>query len=284
MKIIELLQNPQYQNKKVLEKIISYYLKISREKIFSHSEVEISHELFEKIQKSYDEYFYQKKPLEYIFGYVKFFDTKFIVNENTLIPRPETEYMILSVNNFLEKTEKKHILIDIGTWCWVLWLSVYKFNYNKISKAYLTEYYKKTLEVAKLNKQNLLPDADINFLEADLFNFWWKEDEINQKDIVLVANLPYIPNQMFEDNVEDNVKKREPKMAFVWWNDGLDLYRKMFWQILEFNKTWNSKFTMFLEMLDSQAEKLMQEYKNKISFEKVATFHFNIKILKVFLI
>ncbi len=284
MRIIDLLQDVKYQNKKVLEKLISYYINISREKIFAHSERELDWKDLESIQKSYDEYFYQKKPLEYIFGYVEFFGIKFTVNKDTLIPRPETEYMILSVNDFLGKQDKKHILIDIWTWCWVLWLSVASFNKDKISQIYLTEYFPEALEVAKTNKQRLLPETKIDLLEMDLFDFGNLAKNLNNKDIVLVANLPYIPDKMFEDNVEDNVKKREPKLAFVWWEDWLDLYRKMFDQILNFNKTWKSKFTMFLEMLDGQADKLIKEYEDRINFEKVATFHFNIKILKATLI
>ncbi len=49
---------------------------------------------------------------------------------------------------------------------------------------------------------------------------------------MLVANLPYIPEDMFEANVADNVKKFEPKPAFVGGDDGLDYYRIMLDQIL----------------------------------------------------
>jgi hypothetical protein len=41
------------------------------------------------------------------------------------------------------------------------------------------------------------------------------QDEIRCKDIVLVANLPYIPTKTFEDNAPENVQKWEPKVAFV---------------------------------------------------------------------
>lgn len=48
-----------------------------------------------------------------------------------------------------------------------------------------------------------------------------------------MANLPYIPEEMFEANVADNVKKFEPKPAFVGGDDGLDYYRTMFQQTFQ---------------------------------------------------
>ena len=50
----------------------------------------------------------------------------------------------------------------------------------------------------------------------------------------MTANLPYIPDQTFDDNSPANVQKREPRFAFVGGDDGLDLYRKMFAQLKKF--------------------------------------------------
>ena len=281
MKLINILSDTYFENKKVLEKLITFYTWLSKEQIFMDIEKEIDDEDFKKIKASYDEYFFDKKPLEYIFWYVEFFSNKFKVNQHTLIPRPETEYMIQSINDFLKNSNKKYILCDIWTWCWVLGLSTLLFNKDKITDAVMTDITDESLEVARKNHQNLIKNKKIILLKTDLFSF---EKEIEQKfenkDILLVANLPYIPDGMFDTNVEDNVKKWEPKFAFVWWEDWADLYRRMFDQIIEFKSKhwWN--FTMFLEMLDSQANMLADEYKGKFEFEKVATFHFNIKILK----
>ena len=57
-------------------------------------------------------------------------------------------------------------------------------------------------------------------------------DEV-EKNVILVANLPYIPEEAFEQNSGDNVKKWEPKPAFVGGEDGLIYYRKMFDQIFK---------------------------------------------------
>ncbi|MDR0368963.1 MAG: hypothetical protein LBH96_00005, partial [Candidatus Peribacteria bacterium] len=106
-------------------------------------------------------------------------------------------------------------------------------------------------------------------------------------NIILVANLPYIPDETFDNNALENVQKREPRLAFVGGDDGLDLYREMFNQMLPLynKKTENSdnkqgELIMFLEMMTRQVEILRQEFGNRLKFEEVKTFHFNIRIVK----
>jgi methylase of polypeptide subunit release factors len=94
--------------------------------------------------------------------------------------------------------------------------------------------------------------------------------------LIIVANLPYIPEQLFKDNVDDRVKKREPKMAFVAGDDGLDLYHVMFAQL----QSPLAPLTLFLEMMTRQVDILRQAYPERI-FEEVKTFHFNIRIVRV---
>ena len=70
-------------------------------------------------------------------------------------------------------------------------------------------------------------------------------------------------------------------MAFVGGDDGLDLYRIMFDQILSLSSHQkHTNLTMFLEMMTRQGKILAEEYKNHFSFEEIKTFHGNIRILK----
>ncbi|GHV29120.1 hypothetical protein FACS1894176_11710 [Bacteroidia bacterium] len=68
-----------------------------------------------KLQSDYKAYTIDKKPLEYILGHVDFFGVPFHVNEHTIIPRPETEYMITAVSDYLaqQTSDVPHILVDI---------------------------------------------------------------------------------------------------------------------------------------------------------------------------
>jgi methylase of polypeptide subunit release factors len=89
--------------------------------------------------------------------------------------------------------------------------------------------------------------------------------------------LPYIPDDIFFENVEDNVKKWEPSIAFLWWKDWLDLYRKLLNQLKKYSKKFVS---WFFEMMDWQVDILSKEFKI-YKFNKKRTFHFNIKIVQI---
>lgn len=285
MKIYDLLVDPTYDKKKVLEKLIAFYLEVPREKIFSHYDMEVPSSELKKIISWYNDFAKDLKPLEYVMWFVEFLWNKFLVNENTLIPRPETEYMINSINEFMANSSGiKFTVTDIWTWCGVLGLSSLFFNQDKISTLYLADISEKALEVAKSNYKQLFKDKNILkpvYIKSNLVQFLLDDKKLEvEKDVVLIWNLPYIPDDVFEENVEENVKKWEPRVAFLWGKEWIDLYRIMFDQLIEYNKFANKNITMFLEMMTFQTDILQQEYP-QFSFEVVATFHFNIKILKV---
>lgn len=316
MKIQDLIANPDYPQKIILQKLICHYLNISREDIRINSDNEISNSNLDKIITWYNSYINDSKPLDYIIWYVEFFWNKFIVNQNTIVPRPETEYMITAVTEYCnslkqwnlptgqagtEALQHWNILIDVWTWSWVLWISVLLQNPSSFKTVFLTDYSQEALIVAKQNYDNLINTTqyDTRFIRSDLLSFVDSYTSIIQgKNIILLGNLPYIPEQTHDDNNPDSVKKREPRMAFVGGEDGLIYYYKMFDQILELigkswkeqgieakrNHTFNfdlSTLTCFLEMMTWQVDILRSKYSDYFIFEEVKTFHFNIRIVKV---
>ena len=286
MKIQELLQNPDYQQKRVLENLICHFLDISREDLWTKLDNELDSNIFEKVDQAYNNFVVKKKPLEYVLGYVEFLRNKFKIDERALIPRPETEYMIQAVNEHIQewKISQPAILFDIGTWCGVLWLSVLLHNNNFFEKAYLSEYIEYTLSLARENYESYkseLWDTQVKLVQSNLVAFMEdclknNEFSVDKYNFLLVANLPYIPEQTFNENVWENVKNWEPKPAFVGGEDWLDYYREMFQQLFDF---W-IKPVMFLEMMTRQVDILRKEFWEKINFDEVKTFHFNIRIVK----
>lgn len=285
MKIQELLQNPKYQQKRVLENLVCHFKNISREGLRVSLDEELDDGLLWQINQAYDDFVVKKKPLEYVLGYVEFAWNKFNIDHRALIPRPETEYMIQAVNEYVQdgKIWKPAVLFDIGTWCGVLGLSTLLHNKDFFEKAYLSEYIEYTLSLARENYENYKSEiwgTDVRLVQSNLISFagdCLKNNEFSDgKNFLLVANLPYIPEQTFNENVWENVKNWEPKPAFVWWEDGLDYYREMFQQLFDF---W-IKPIMFLEMMTWQVDILRKEFGEKIDFEEVKTFHFNIRIVK----
>ncbi|MEF2174940.1 MAG: HemK/PrmC family methyltransferase [Candidatus Absconditabacteria bacterium] len=277
MKIISMITSNDFNHKKILEKIIMHNLGLDKTQLITQSENEISDEMVTKIKIDYKRFVDDKEPLEFIFGYVEFFGNKFTVNKNTLIPRPETEYMINAVRNHCNDNTN-NILIDLGTGCGVLGISTMIFKDEAIQKAYLTDYSKEALLVAKTNKEIFLKDNEkITFYESDMLKVFENGEIDKNEKILIVANLPYIPEDVFEQNVEESAKIWEPKMAFVGGEDGLIYYRIMLDQIMDYD--WKD-VTMFLEMMGWQADILSNEFSENFEFEIVDTFHFNIKILK----
>jgi len=287
MTIQSLLQNKEYQQKRVLENLICHFQNLKREQLRTSLDDEIPQDILSQINKAYQDFVVHKKPLEYVLGYVEFMSNQFKIDGRALIPRPETEYMIEAVN---EETQtlisdttnqtSNNIIFDIWTGCGVLWLSVLLHNQDAFAQAYLSEYIDDTLSLAEENLEIMKPrlwDTKVFPVKSNLLQFIQDQKlDFTTSDIVLVANLPYIPDETFDQNVWDNVKNREPRPAFVWWDDWLDYYREMFQQIFDYK----IKPTMFLEMMTWQVDILRQEFWDKITFEEVKTFHFNIRIVK----
>ena len=283
MQLQALIQNPAYKKKFVLEKLLCHYLDKTRTELWTDAEQELSEELVKRIQEDYRAYEEDEKPLEYILGFVEFFGVRFWVNEHTLIPRPETEYMITAITEELQSREDSdHILLDIGTGSGVLWCSVLLQNGGKIREVFLADISADALYVANRNYNDLIDGSlyDTRIVQSDLCAFLESYSGIIEgRKLIMTANLPYIPDQTFDENSPANVQKWEPRFAFVGGDDGLDLYRKMFAQLLEL-KDQVSDLVMFLEMMTWQVDILRKEYEGVIEFEEVKTFHFNIRIVK----
>ena len=283
MQLQALIQNPAYKKKFVLEKLLCHYLDKTRTELWTDAEQELSEGLVKKIQEDYRAYEEDEKPLEYILGFVEFFGVRFWVNEHTLIPRPETEYMITAITEELQSREDSdHILLDIGTGSGVLWCSVLLQNEGKIREVFLADISADALYVANRNYNDLIDGSlyDTRIVQSDLCAFLESySGVIEGRKLIMTANLPYIPDQTFDENSPANVQKWEPRFAFVGGDDGLDLYRKMFAQLLEL-KDQVSDLVMFLEMMTWQVDILRKEYAGVIEFEEVKTFHFNIRIVK----
>ena len=163
----------------------------------------------------------KEKPIQYILGETEFYGLRFLVNENTLIPRPETEELvewILEITNYeLEITNLK--ILDIGSGSGCIAISLAKNLQNaEVSAIDVSE---KALETANKNAQ--INEVEVNFI---LKNILETEDLEHQFDII-VSNPPYVRN-LEKAEIKPNVLEFEPHLAlFVDDNDALLFYRKI---------------------------------------------------------
>ena len=186
------------------------------------------------------------EPIQYIVGNVDFYKYNFIVNKNVLIPRFETEELVLNTINFIKTHNLKDIkIIDIGTGSGAIAITLKK---ELNAEVYATDISSEALEVASLNaKRN---DASINFINTNLYA------GVKEKFDVVISNPPYI---RYDEEIDEIVKNNEPHIALYADNEGLYFYE----QILKNIKTiLNEKYLIAFEIGKDQY-KAIEELKKK---------------------
>lgn len=164
-------------------------------------------------------------PLQHITHRQEFMKMDFFVDENVLIPRPDTEILVEEVIKIAQKYNSPRIL-DLCTGSGAIAISLKKFVPNAdITAVDISE---KALEIAQKNAKKL--KTKINFLKSDLFD---KLD--NKKFDIIVSNPPYIRKDEIK-KLSEEVQK-EPKIALDGGEDGLDFYRIITEQAINYLKT-----------------------------------------------
>lgn len=157
------------------------------------------------------------RPLWYVIGDADFCGYKIKVDERVLIPRPETEEMVMMVVNAVEDGQS---VLDMCTGSGAIAIAVEgelkKRGFkNKIAAADISE---EALALAQENAE--LNGANIKFMQSDLFA------KVRGKYDVIVSNPPYIPTKTIE-TLQREVKDFEPRLALDGGADGLDIYRRI---------------------------------------------------------
>lgn len=164
----------------------------------------------------------KQKPIQYILGETEFYGLPFLVNENVLIPRPETEELVKLIisNEGKEKREKGKVrILDIGTGSGCIPISLKKNLPN--AEVCAIDVSEKALATAQKNAE--LNNVEVNFI---LKNILETENLESQFDII-VSNPPYVRN-LEKAEINPNVLEFEPHLAlFVEDHDALLFYRKI---------------------------------------------------------
>ncbi len=155
------------------------------------------------------------KPIQYILRETEFYGLPFVVDENVLIPRPETEELVNWINSDLN--QKPYTILDIGTGSGCIAIAGKSLSNNYTITG--SDIDSKALNIAKENSERL--DLNVRFTVIDILS-----DNINYYDI-LVSNPPYI-HRNEQSTMKSNVIDYEPHLAlFVEDNDVLLFYKKI---------------------------------------------------------
>ena len=166
--------------------------------------------------KAYINRRFLSEPIAYILKEKEFWSKVFNVNKSTLIPRPETELMVEQLVKIYK--EKSIFILDIGTGSGCILISLL----SELTKSFGIglDISKKALLVAEQNAQKHNLEHSIKFYKRSF------EQIENYKFDLIVSNPPYIQSKELK-NLNDDIKKYEPKIALDGGNDGLDVIKKV---------------------------------------------------------
>lgn len=205
--------------------LMQFILGKTRQYILVYDEKNLTKEQQEKYFKNVEK-IEKGIPLQHITHQQEFMKMNFYVNQDVLIPRPDTEVLVEEVINIARKIKAKKIL-DLCTGSGAIAISLAKYIENSQITAIDISY--EALKIAQKNAKENGVEKQIVFLISDLF-----EKVPKEKYDMIVSNPPYIKKEVIK-TLQKEVQN-EPFMALDGGWDGLDFYRKIIHQADSFLK------------------------------------------------
>ena len=226
MQILELINsaskllkdNNIQSNKLDSELLLSRVLKKKREELLLKLDESVSKHSITQFEKL----IYRrslKEPIAYILKHKEFWSKNFLVNNNTLIPRPETELMVEKIQKIFKN--KDPFILDVGTGSGCILLSL--LSEFKNSNGIGIDISKQAIQIAIKNSKQQKLTQRAKFYRKSLSQFY------GHKFDLIVSNPPYIRTIDLK-NLDDDIKKFEPKIALDGGNDGLDVIKKVIYK------------------------------------------------------
>lgn len=264
MKIEELLRygkeklgKQKVEDASIISRILmQYVLKIDRNKLIinKNDNVDINKE---NEYKEYIEKIIKGKPVQYITNNQEFMKLNFYVDENVLIPQPDTEILVEKVIKSIDIMENIEIL-DMCTGSGCVGISLAKNIKN--TKVTLVDISKEAIEIAKKNAIQNEVENKITFIQSDMF------ENVKGKFDIIVSNPPYIKTNIIQ--TLDKQVQNEPHIALDGGEDGLDFYKIL---INEAHKYLKKDGKIFLEIGYDQKQEVESLAKQSKHYKKIET-------------
>jgi release factor glutamine methyltransferase len=206
-KLQEFAENPRSE----AEQIILHAFQIpNRTELYLQLQKDISQTDYEKVL-NYLKRRLQGEPLQYVLGIAYFWNLPFVVNQDVLIPRPETELIVEYVKKYVSCSKR---ILDIGTGSGCISIALKKENPAWLIDA--VDISEKALKIAKFNaKKN---QVEIRFFQSNFFS------KVEDKYDIIISNPPYISEKEFE-KLPSEISEYEPKVALISGEKGIDSYQ-----------------------------------------------------------
>ena len=240
--------------------LIQFVLNMDKMQLIINQEDEVSKEN-ENIYLTYIEQVISGKPVQYITNEQEFMNLKFYVDENVLIPQPDTEILVEeAIKTIAEIRPEKNIkVLDLCTGSGAIAIAIKKYaeEAKKQIEVYASDISEKAIKIAEKNaKRN---NVHINFILSDMFR---KMEEKNF-DIIL-SNPPYIETQTISSLSKE--VQYEPHMALDGGEDGLEFYRVIAENAHEY---LNKNGSILLEIGYNQKKKVMQIFEEAKKYSNI---------------
>ena len=201
-----------------------------------------------------------KEPVAYIVSEKEFWSKKFLVNKDTLIPRPETELIIEQLIKIYRGKSIKVLDIGVGSGCILISL----LSELVYSKGIGIDISKKALLIAEKNMKKHEVYKRIKLINKSFEDMYKREFDL------IVSNPPYVKTSDIK-NLDEDIKNYEPLIALDGGNDGLDVIRKVIYKTkyilkinglfaLEIGNEQHIKVSKILKKNNFKVEKNIKDY------------------------
>ena len=236
--------------------LLEYVLDKDRARIIAYSDEEVSEEKEDEYKKLLEEV-KQGKPIQYITHIQEFYGEKFYVDENVLIPQPDTEILveetIKKAKEIQLNMESRIRILDMCTGTGCIGISIAKNLDN--AEVHMADISEDALNIARKNAIKVLAlhenFKNLQFIQTDMF------ENINLNYDIIVSNPPYISREEMQELPQD--VKREPFIALYGGLDGLDFYKRI---RNEGEKYLYENGVMLLEIGNTQGEQVTDIFEN----------------------
>jgi release factor glutamine methyltransferase len=209
------------------------------------------------------------EPVAYIINEKPFFEDVFYVDSRVLIPRPETEFLVIQAIDHLKKHEKNPSVLDICCGSGCAGLSILRVIDCDLT---MSDISKDALDVAELNARRLFPQKDdIKFIHSDLF------ENINEKYDVIIANPPYLSKKDMAEFARNDLRY-EPDNALFGGDNGFEFTENL---LNEAGEYLNNGGIIAVE-LGFEGSNFIKESYNNLFFQKFIRDYSNIDRIAVF--
>jgi release factor glutamine methyltransferase len=250
------------------EIVLAHLLNISRFDLLSNGQSEVDthisnrfNELIERRMKG--------EPVAYIVNEKPFFEDVFYVDERVLVPRPETEFLVMEAIDYLKEYKKRPSVLDICCGSGCVGLSVLRVVDCDLTMSDISQ---NALEVAKINVEKLFPqNLAVKLIKSDLF------ENINEKYDIITANPPYLSESDMKEFVYNELKY-EPQKALFGGEKGIEITEK----ILNQAHNYLNPDGMIAIELGFEGSKHLKKHYEKLKLKKITKDYNNIERIAIF--